>query len=270
MYIRIVRFGTVFAAAILNLSLAQEMPKTTKETLKGTPTVTTEQLHGTVVYVEGNDLVVRMSNGDIREFKVPPSRRFIIDGKDMSASQLTPGTELTATVTTRKTPVTERTRTVGTGKVWWVSGNTVILTLPNNENRTYKVQESYRFVVDGKPASVHDLRRGMTISAEKIVEEPVTEIASDVAVTGKAPAPPQRPAAPERAAAPPPPPAPIAEPAPAPPPAPAAQAAPPAPEPSSPQPSLPATASPLPLIGLAGVLLVSTYLLLRFSRRVWK
>src|SRR6185369_6191586 len=101
------------------------------------------------------------------------------------------GTKLHATVSTTKTSVTDRTTTVGTGKVWFVSGNTVILTLPNNENRMYKVAESYRFIVDGQKATVHDLRKGMTVSAEKIVEEPRVEIATDTTVTGSAPPPPR-------------------------------------------------------------------------------
>jgi LPXTG-motif cell wall-anchored protein len=106
---------------------------------------------------------------------------------------LKPGTRLTATVTTTNTPVTERTTTVGSGKVWFVQGNTVILTLPNNENRMYKVQDSYRFNINGQKASVHDLRKGMTVSAEKIVESPKTEMASNMAVTGHAPPPPAEP-----------------------------------------------------------------------------
>src|ERR1041384_674042 len=97
------------ALMILGSAAAQEMPKTTSERVKGSPSVKTEQLHGTVVYVEGNDLVVKMSGGEIREFKVPPSRKFIIDGHQTNIAQLKPGTELTATVTTKTTPVTERT-----------------------------------------------------------------------------------------------------------------------------------------------------------------
>jgi hypothetical protein len=165
----------------------QQMPKTTTETVKGAPIVTTEQLHGTVLYVEGNELIVRMSTGEIRDFQVAPPRKFIIDGKELTVAELKVGTELTATVTTTKTPVTERTTTIGSGTVWYVSGNTVIVTLPNGENRTYQVEDSYRFTVDGQPASVRDLRKGMTISAERIVEEPRTEIATDTVVTGKAP-----------------------------------------------------------------------------------
>jgi len=149
--------------------------------------VRTEQVHGTVLYVEGSDIAVRLADGKLREFKVPPSRKFIIDGKETKASEVQPGTELIATVTTKSTPVTQRTTTVGSAKVWFVNGNSVILTLPNGENHTYQVNDSYRFTVDGRPASVHDLRKGMDVSAQKIVEEPMTEVESDIVVTGRAP-----------------------------------------------------------------------------------
>jgi hypothetical protein len=267
---RILRgFGRVFIATgvFLVLGMAQDLPKTTQERITGTPTVKTEQLQGTVVYVEGNDLVVNMSTGDTRIFHVPESREFIVDNKTLSVHDLKPGTKLTATVSTTTTPVTQRTTTVGTGKVWFVSGNNVILTLPNNENRMYKVQDSYRFNIGGQKASVHDLRKGMVVSAEKIVEEPMTEIASNVAVVGQAPPAPTpkrtevaqtRPVT--REPAPPPTPAPVrSEPV---------QPTPPAQVAAAPAPaSLPKTASPLPLAGLLGLLFTSASLGLRTLRR---
>ena len=253
------------------LATAQPMPKTTKESIAGTPTVKTETVKGTVMAVEGNHLVVRMAAGDYRSFDVPESRRFVVDGKELTVGELKPGTKLTATVTTTTTPITERTKTVGTGRVFFQSGNTVILTLPNNENRQYKVDDNYRFTVDGQPASVHDLRKGMVISAQKIVEEPKTEIASNTTVVGEAPPPPR----PTRTAETPPPPTPPAapvtaappEPKPAPPPV---HAAPPkAAEPREETPAeLPKTSSEMPLIGLVGVLLLATSLALNRIRRV--
>ena len=166
----------------------QKMPETTKESVKGKASVTTEQLHGTVEYVEGNDLVVRMTDGSIREFHVPETRKFTIDGRDLTVHELKRGTKLSATVTTTTTPVTDRTTTVGMGTVWWVAGKTVIITLPNGENRTYTVKDDYRFNVEGnKNATVSDLKKGMKISAERIVEEPRTEIVSNTVVTGQAP-----------------------------------------------------------------------------------
>jgi len=166
----------------------QKLPETTKESIKGKASISTEQLHGTVEYVEGNGLVVRMTDGSIREFNVPESRKFTIDGRDLTVHDLKRGTKLSATVTTTMTPVTDRTTTVGMGTVWWVAGKTVIITLPNGENRTYTVKDDYRFNVEGnKNATVSDLKKGMKISAERIVEEPRTEIVSNTVVTGQAP-----------------------------------------------------------------------------------
>jgi len=259
--------SAVIGLASLTAVAQQKMPETTKQSIIGKGTVTTEQLQGTVEYVEGNRLVVRMAGGDIREFDPPESRRFVIDGRELTVRDLKPGTKLTATVATTTTPVTDRTTTIGSGRVWWVAGNTVILTLPNGENRTYKVRDDYKFVVDGQPATVSDLRKGMTIAAERIVEEPRTEIVSNTTVVGQAPPTP----APKAVVAqtPPPAPAPVREavqarPAPAPAPAPVqtAQAPPPpapvqvaqaAPPPPAPE-QLPTTGSQLPLVGVLGLI----------------
>ena len=183
------RIAACSVAVLLMTGMAQqETPQTTKESIKGKASVTTEKLQGRVEYVEGNHLVVRMTTGEIREFRVPEGRKFTIDGRDLTVHDLKPGTTLSATVTTTTTPVTDRTTTIGTGTVFWVAGKTVIVTLPNGENRTYNVKDDYKFNIEGNQnATVSDLKKGMKISAEKIVEEPRTEIASDTVVTGQAP-----------------------------------------------------------------------------------
>lgn len=254
----------LFAFTLL-ATAQQKMPQTTKESIPGASHIKMDHLNGTVIQVEGNHLAVRMSTGGVRTFDVPDSRRFIVDGRELTVGELKPGTKLTATVTTTTTSVTDRTTTVGSGKVWWVNGNTVILTLPNNENRMYKVAESYRFIVDGQKASVHDLRKGMNISAEKIVEEPRVEIASNTVVTGEAPPPPKVTVAdstprvhveprpkPAEAAAPAAPPVAAAE---------AERAV------ETPAEKLPATASELPLLAMLGAMSIGAGLLARKLRR---
>ena len=189
-----------------------------------------------------------MTNGELRTFSnIPESRKATVDGQEIGVRDLKPGTRLTATITKTTTPVTVRTTTVGTGKVWYVGGPNVILTLPNGENKQYKVKPDYKFNVNGQPATVFDLRPGMTVSAEKIVEEPTVEIASNSKVIGHTPT---------AAAAP----APTAG---RPAPAAAAPAAPAETAPAAAAPRLPKTASPVPLIGLIGLLFVGASLGLR-------
>jgi len=233
---------------LATIAVAQ-MPQTTTEKVPGAGKVTTQELKGEVVYVEGNSLVVKMASGEVRTFNVPESRRFIVDGKELTVHELKPGTRLTATVTTTTTPVTVRTTTVGSGTVWYVMGKNVVLTMPDGQNRQYTVKDETRFTVNGNPATVNDLKRGMVVSAEKVVEEPMTEIATDTKVVGQAPAP--------RAA-------PKTEPAPA-----VAQAKPMAPPPEKTEApaTLPKTASPVPLIGLLGALFVLSSFGIQVLRR---
>ena len=108
------------------------------EKIQGTATSTTAQQHGTVTYVEGNTIVVKMSTGEIRTLTIPDSRTAMVDGKDITVHELQVGTTLTATITTTTIPVTERTVSNLTGTVWFVSGSTVILTLPDGTNKMYK------------------------------------------------------------------------------------------------------------------------------------
>ena len=166
--------------------------------MRGSATVSTSQVKGEVVQVEGNDLLVKLSTGDLKTFHVPETRKFLIDGKELSVHDLQPGTTLTATVKTTTTPVTVRTKSRLSGRVWYVAAPTVILTLPDGQNKQYVVKEedNVRFTIEGRPATVFDLRKGMTVSAEKIVEAPNVEITADTSVVGHAPAAPLQAAAP--------------------------------------------------------------------------
>lgn len=237
--------GTLTSIALVAV-LATAQPTTTKTaTMTGSSTKTSE-LRGEVVFVDGNNLVVKMSNGEIRHIVASESQRAIIDGKPVAARDLKVGTKLKATITTTTTSMTERTTTVGSGKVFYVAGNNLILTLPNGENRQYKVANDYKFTVEGKHATVFDLRKGMTVSAQKIVEEPKTMVSSNTVVTGEWPK--EAPAPKAEVARVTPAPAPVAA---APAARPAARAPTPEPEATPLPDKLPKTATQLPLIGLA-------------------
>ena len=182
--------ATLTMSCVISLAFvlgAQDMPTRTTEKIKGTPKVTTQELSGMVDFVEGNTLVVVMDSGEVRTFHPPESRRFVIDGREVTVHDLRPGTKLKATITTLITPVTERTTTVGSGKVVHVKGDTVVLKLPNGEDRTYTVQPSYQFEIEGKPATVKNLKKGMIVQANMITEDPKVEIARNTTVTGEAP-----------------------------------------------------------------------------------
>jgi len=216
--------------------------------------IQTEVRRGTVLYVEGNNLVVRESSGLIKHYDVPEGFRFNIGGREVPASQLKPGTSLTATINTITTPKTVQTTQVTRGTVWEVVGNSLLVTLENGERKQFVVPGWFRFNVNGEEKSVGELSKGMRLTATVVHEEQQMVSRTTTAVTGIAPSSPRpapRPAAtsartvsPPRVTAPPPL-APALEPIPV---------------------SLPATGSSVPLIGLLGVLALSAAFGLRMAR----
>src|SRR5262249_6740504 len=152
--------------------------------------------------------------------------------------------KLQRTVTTTTTPKTITKVETVTGKVFHVSPpKTVILTLENGENQQFTVPKGQKFMVDGKETDVFDLKKGMTVSATRITETPETPVEQQKEVSGRMPPPPTPPPANLPIV--------IAR---------TDVAQTPAPEPkaetsSEAKAALPSTASPLPLIGLIGLLL---------------
>jgi len=209
---------------------------TETNTRAGTPSHEVTVERGEVVLVEGNDLVVKAEDGTFRHFaNVPESAKAMVDGKEMGIHDLKPGMKLQRTITVTTIPKTITTVQTVTGKVWHVTPpGSVILTLADGTNQQFNIPKGQMFTVDGQQTDAWGLRKGMKVSATKIVEAPEVEVQHQHQVTGTMP---------------PPPPAPTAD-------APILIAvAQPAPAPTSSEPAeLPKTGSLLPLIGLLGSL----------------
>jgi len=230
---------------VASLPAAAQVQTTQTET-EGEPTHAVTVERGEVVYVSGNTVIVKMEDGTVRHFNnVPDSVTVMVDGKELNVHQLKPGMKLEKQTITSTTPRVVTTVKTVTGKVWHVTPpNSVILTLQDGTNQEFKIPKNQKFNVNGQETDAFGLRKGMTISAQKVVEAPETVISQEIKRTGTAPPPPppikqdvpvlvvymERPApaaaAPTQTAA--------AEPAPK---------------------KLPTTASTLPLIGLTGLAL---------------
>jgi len=223
---------------VSTVGFAQVQTSTSTEAGPATHQVTVER--GTVASVNGNDLYVTMEDGTLRHFpNIPESARITVNGKKLGIHDLQPGMKLERTITTTSSPQTVTTVQSVTGKIWHVQApSNVILTLEDGTNQSFNIPKGQKFNVDGKMVDAWGLKKGMTISATKVVETPVDVVTQTRSVTGEMPP------------APPPPPAtmPILVVVVRPVNTEVAQAAPEAP----PQ-HLPKTGSELPLVGLLGV-----------------
>lgn len=237
--------GAVSFACLVSMS-AQVQTQTTTTTHQAS--VETKVDRAEVVHVSGNDLVVKMEDGTIRHIpNVPDSARVTVDGQQLGIHDLKVGMKLQRTITTTTTPKTITTVQSVSGKVWHVNPpSSVILTLQDGKNQQFKIPKDQKFNVDGQMVDAWGLKKGMNVSATKVVEVPVTEVEQQRQLTGSMPPPPPAPPADE----------PILIASAEPMPAPAA-----APE------KLPKTGSELPLVGLLGLFSLLSGLSLRAFRK---
>jgi hypothetical protein len=180
----------------LTLSMnAQVQTQTSATTTGKTTQVNVER--GDVVLVDGNDLVVKMEDGSIRHIpNVPESAKVDVDGKQLGIHDLKPGMKLEHTVATTSTERMITTVQSVTGKVFHVTPPlSVILTLEDGTNQKFSIPKGQKFNVNGQMVDAWGLKKGMKISATKVVEEPETVIEHEKTLTGKMPPPPPPPPA---------------------------------------------------------------------------
>jgi hypothetical protein len=188
--------AVVTMCLVLALTLNAQV-QTTQSTKMGQSTQTVTVERGEVVHVSGNNLIVKMEDGTIRDFSnVPESARVTVDGKELSVHELKPGMKLERTITTTTTPKVITTTQTVTGRVFHVvPPKSVILTLENGENQKFTIPQGQKFMVNGQETDAWGLKKGMTVTATKVVEEPATSVEEKRQVAGSMPAPPPPPPA---------------------------------------------------------------------------
>lgn len=182
--------ASLFCMAFAFATNAQVQTQT--EVQNGTPTQQVEVRHGQVVYVSGNDVVIKGDDGKIRDYpNVPESARVTVDGQQLGVHDLVPGMTIERTTITTTTPRIITTIKSVTGTVWHVNPPTsVILTLENGKNQEFKIPDGTKFTVDGQPTDAFSLRPGMKVSATAVTEAPETVVTKEVTRTGEMPPPP--------------------------------------------------------------------------------
>jgi hypothetical protein len=177
----------ILVPAILTIGLAgvtalAQAPAPEAQTIATTRQVQVKK--GLVVYVSGNDLIVKGQDGTVKHYSVPPGTKFHVNGKDISASQLQPGTELTQTITTTtKDTVVTNVRNVD-AKVVRVSPPYVTVTDADNVTKRVKVPDGTKFTVDGQQKTVFDLKPGMKLTGTVVTDTPQTVVSSTSKVSG--------------------------------------------------------------------------------------
>jgi hypothetical protein len=169
---RIAALYALGAAAFTLVAGASAQDTTTTNTRPGVSQYQATVRNAQIVYVEGNNLVLKLENGKIEHLVVPSNEKFTIDGKELTVYELKAGTKLTQSIVTTTTPHYVKTIRVLKGKVWHVMApGSIFLKLPDGTSQMYKVPYHAKFFIDGQEKSVFDIRKGMNIEATIVTDE---------------------------------------------------------------------------------------------------
>jgi hypothetical protein len=167
--------------------------QTTQTEVQNGPATRQVAIHrGEVVYVSGNDVVIKGEDGRIRDFpNVPESARVRVDGQQLSVHDLRPGMKLERITIATTTPNLITTVKTVTGTVWNVTPpKSVILTLEDGKNQQFEIPDGTKFMINGQQADAFSLKPGMKVSATAVTEVPEMTVTKRSRIRGEMPPPP--------------------------------------------------------------------------------
>jgi RNase P/RNase MRP subunit p29 len=178
---------------VLSLPASAQV-KTETSVVSEEPTMQATVERGEIVAIQGNNVVIKMEDGTLKDFhNVPESLTFMVDGKPVNIKTAKVGMKLQKQTITTTTPRVITTVETVTGKIWKVQApNWVILTLEDGTNQRFNIPKGQMFTnkLSGKQMDSFGLKKGMVIDAQRVTEVPETLIAEQVKRTGKMPPPP--------------------------------------------------------------------------------
>jgi hypothetical protein len=180
-------FPMVVCVALATVMAAQVQTQTTIQ--RGAPVQKVQVERAEVVYTAGNDILIKMDDGQITHVVIPDEARVAVDNKELNVHDLQPGMKLQRTITTTARPSLVTTVKTVEGTVSHVTPpNFVILTLADGTNQRFRIPSGQKFTIDGKETDAFGLRNGMRVSATAITEVPGLTATRKVERTGQMPA----------------------------------------------------------------------------------
>jgi hypothetical protein len=172
-------------AASLPICLSAQQTTTTTTPKSATHVMTVDSAQ--VVYVSGDDAVLKMPDGSLRLFEMQPGTPLMIDGKESKPSDLRPGmniahVQLHSRAASEVTSVDELNGTI-TAK----NGPFMTIRLDDGTSKIYRVPADATFSVSGKETHYGSIMHGMKVSVTAVTTSPLTSQSTKAAVVANTP-----------------------------------------------------------------------------------
>jgi chemotaxis protein histidine kinase CheA len=155
-----VRRALVSLAAVVCMSLAgKALAQDTNTSVSGAE----------VVQMNGNTVVIQDANG-ARKYNVAPDTKFMVDGKEVSVSDLKPGMHVSATVHSTGAPETVYVTRMREGTVVQAVGQT-LLVQEGPDVKRFVLDPDFKMMLSGKESTVYDVKPGMKLTALVITKQ---------------------------------------------------------------------------------------------------
>jgi len=176
-----------FAASVGATSAALAQATTTTTTTPKSRVVTATIDTADVVYVSGDDAVLRLPDGSLRLLDVPAGTTFLVDGKPANVADLQPGHTLSHAQVNSRTESQVTTVTEVSGTVTAKSGRFLTLRLDDGTSKIYRVPMHATFTVNGQNANFGSITRGSRITATAVKTEGLSTVNTGAAMHAQTP-----------------------------------------------------------------------------------
>ena len=179
----------LFAAISFGLSavaLAQETTTTTSKPTSVTRAVKIDTAQ--VVYVSGDDVVLKDGAGRLMLLALPAGTPLIVDGKPTALKDLAPGTTLAHVQARTRVESVVTTVTKIDGEITQVAPpKWVTLKLGDGTVKRYEIPAEATFQVNGATATAFELKKGMKLSATAVTTGGANTHTGKSAIVGETP-----------------------------------------------------------------------------------
>jgi hypothetical protein len=175
-----------YVAAFLSSTLgAQEISTTTAtpKSVSGSMTIDTAM----VLYVSGDDAVLKSSDGSLRLLELQPGTTLTVDGHPVKPAELTVGAILTHVQVRRRIEYDVTTVRQITGTIIAKNGPTVTLRLDDGSTKIYQVPPYAKFIINGTDVRFDDVTTGSKINATVVKTSGQSVNSTRAAVVGAPP-----------------------------------------------------------------------------------